>query len=314
MNPEKHADNEEPEEQSAGTGDDQEQSLFSWHGQEESGQQDHARQNQKNESGQETGTNNKAPEPPAEQDTNSPEGSNNKPEKTKSEKFAIAGKQRAVRMKKTITSNTQSNIDSADSESGEKARGLGEKLRTAREESGLSIIEVAQQTKVSAQFINFLEDNKFSQLPPAVYCKSYIRKLAREYAIDPEPLINDYLEHTGQAGRAPSAGGRFVVGTSGHDDATVGYQPASVERKEHISILDRISRTAIIAAIIGLVAVVIAAFAVQQYRNWRISQAEKELEDGAPVFEETETIDLEKFIMPRQLPLKELAIPGQENQ
>lgn len=223
-------------------------------------------------------------------------------------RFHLAGKQARHGTASGVTSDTSS------SQRQSEAAGLGEKLQAAREASGLSVVEVAQQTKVSAQFINFLEGNKFSQLPPAVYCKSYIRKLAREYKVDPEPLINDYLEHTGQHSRSPSAGGRFVVSSSGNDDSTVGYQPASVERKEHLSILDKFSRNAVLAAIIGLVAVVIAAFAVQQYRNWRISQAEEKLEDGDTPFAEADSIDLEEFIMPRQLPLKELSIPGQEKQ
>ena len=48
---------------------------------------------------------------------------------------------------------------------------LGEKLRQAREERGISISEVAEQTRISRQYLECIENNDYKILPGGIFNK-----------------------------------------------------------------------------------------------------------------------------------------------
>ncbi len=53
---------------------------------------------------------------------------------------------------------------------------LGDKLKRAREEEGLSLKQVAQQTRIKEEFLHYLETGQYSKLVSPVYIKNYLKK------------------------------------------------------------------------------------------------------------------------------------------
>jgi len=67
--------------------------------------------------------------------------------------------------------------------------GIGETLRSNRERKGLSIDQVAQDTRISPRFLEALEDEQFNELPAPVYVRGFLRSYANYLRIDPQPLL-----------------------------------------------------------------------------------------------------------------------------
>src|SRR4029079_16370023 len=61
---------------------------------------------------------------------------------------------------------------------------LGEKLRQAREERGISISEVAEQTRISPQYIKSIENDDYKPLPGGIFNKGFVRSYARYVGFD----------------------------------------------------------------------------------------------------------------------------------
>lgn len=72
-----------------------------------------------------------------------------------------------------------------------KAR-FGTFLRQAREKSGLSIEAVAQETKISKQFIIFLETGSVENLPGQVFGRGFIKNIARYLRSDSGEMLRLY--------------------------------------------------------------------------------------------------------------------------
>jgi cytoskeleton protein RodZ len=66
------------------------------------------------------------------------------------------------------------------------------RLRTAREQKGLSHRQVAEATKLSVRAIELLERDCVSGLPEGIYRRSIIRAVAREVGLNPEQLIAEF--------------------------------------------------------------------------------------------------------------------------
>ena len=89
---------------------------------------------------------------------------------------------------------------------------IGVTLRSARIQRGLSIEQVAQDTRISARFIEALEDDAFEELPAPVYVRGFLRSYANYLKVDPNPL----LEELTRGGSAPVGGpDSFLGGPTG---------------------------------------------------------------------------------------------------
>lgn len=66
---------------------------------------------------------------------------------------------------------------------------LGEILKTERLKHHLSLPELAERTKIRREYLTALEDNRFYDLPAAVYVKGFIRAYARQFGFDEQPLL-----------------------------------------------------------------------------------------------------------------------------
>lgn len=67
---------------------------------------------------------------------------------------------------------------------------VGELLRTAREEAGLTIADVAGHLKLSLPQLQALEDNAFDRLPGPVFVRGFARSYARYLHLDEAQLLS----------------------------------------------------------------------------------------------------------------------------
>ena len=75
---------------------------------------------------------------------------------------------------------------------------LGEKLRQAREERGISISEVAEQTRISPHYLKSIENNDFKILPGGIFNKGFIKSFARYVGVDESEAVEDYILALGE--------------------------------------------------------------------------------------------------------------------
>lgn len=69
---------------------------------------------------------------------------------------------------------------------------LGEKLRHAREERGISISEVAEQTRISPLYIEAIEKDDYKILPGGIFNKGFVRSYAKYIGFDEQEALQDY--------------------------------------------------------------------------------------------------------------------------
>jgi len=69
---------------------------------------------------------------------------------------------------------------------------IGAQLRTAREQRGIGLREIANSTKISMTALAALERNDFERLPGGLFTRAYIRSFASEVGLNPEEITRQY--------------------------------------------------------------------------------------------------------------------------
>ena len=85
------------------------------------------------------------------------------------------------------------------------SQSLGEKLRQAREERGISVSEVAEQTRISPLYIKAIENDDYKPLPGGIFNKGFVRSYARYVGFDEEEALRDYSEMVSVSGMQADA-------------------------------------------------------------------------------------------------------------
>ena len=71
---------------------------------------------------------------------------------------------------------------------------LGEKLRQAREERGISISEVSEQTRISSLYLAAIENDNYKTLPGGIFNKGFVKSYAKFIGFDEQEALQDYSE------------------------------------------------------------------------------------------------------------------------
>ena len=69
---------------------------------------------------------------------------------------------------------------------------LSEKLRRERELRGISLKQIAEDTKIGIRFLEALEENRGDLIPGEFYRRSYLRAYVRYLGLDEERALNAY--------------------------------------------------------------------------------------------------------------------------
>ncbi len=69
---------------------------------------------------------------------------------------------------------------------------LGDYLRGKREESGLSLKELSEKTRIRLEYLKALESGEYGRIPGEVFVRGYIREYLRCLSTDPEEALSIY--------------------------------------------------------------------------------------------------------------------------
>jgi cytoskeletal protein RodZ len=97
----------------------------------------------------------------------------------------------------------------ADESAGEDFASLGQYLRRERELRRISIDEIARVTRINRRHLELLEAGEEGKLPAAPFLKGFLVAYARHIGIDPDEVLNRYIELT----PAVESGGGTAVRT-----------------------------------------------------------------------------------------------------
>ncbi|MEW6516692.1 MAG: RodZ domain-containing protein [candidate division FCPU426 bacterium] len=89
----------------------------------------------------------------------------------------------------------------------EKTLTIGEQLRAQRKARGISLVEVAEHTKIGKRYLEAFEEDRFDVLPCEAYIRGFLRAYAKYLEIDDERILSQYkiLQHA-QCTEPPTSG------------------------------------------------------------------------------------------------------------
>jgi transcriptional regulator with XRE-family HTH domain len=91
---------------------------------------------------------------------------------------------------------------------------IGIRLRTAREQAGISHEELAASTRISKTYLQRLEEGAFDRLPGPAYVCGFMRSYASQVGLDGDLLVQEY-QRARQQPPSPQAGKRrYSLGKS----------------------------------------------------------------------------------------------------
>lgn len=73
-------------------------------------------------------------------------------------------------------------------------RFTGSSLRGIRESIGFDLKQISQKTKINRQYLEWLEEESFENLPALVYIRGFITEYAKTLNLDPHRVADSYLE------------------------------------------------------------------------------------------------------------------------
>ncbi len=71
-------------------------------------------------------------------------------------------------------------------------RAFGEELQRLRESTGLSLEDIAEETKISRQILRSLESGEFRFLPQKVFSRNFVTQYATVVGADPQQLAEAF--------------------------------------------------------------------------------------------------------------------------
>lgn len=86
----------------------------------------------------------------------------------------------------------------------DQGNSVGQRLREAREARGLSLEEVAAQTRIPIRHLRSIEDGKYEELPALTYTVGFGRNYANAVGLDGAEIGRELREQLGGAQRASS--------------------------------------------------------------------------------------------------------------
>jgi cytoskeleton protein RodZ len=68
----------------------------------------------------------------------------------------------------------------------------GQALKALRERNGVTLSEIADQTRININYLEFMEANSYSSLPAPVYVVGYLKQYARIAGLDNQ-VVDGYM-------------------------------------------------------------------------------------------------------------------------
>src|SRR5215475_6842569 len=72
---------------------------------------------------------------------------------------------------------------------------IGELLRTAREQRGIPLREISDETRISIRYLEAIESNDYKRLPGGIFNRSFVRAYARCIGYDEKEAVEAYARY-----------------------------------------------------------------------------------------------------------------------
>src|SRR5687767_4125852 len=72
---------------------------------------------------------------------------------------------------------------------------FGPRLRRERERRRITLDEVAEATRVSADLFEGMENNDFSRWPSGIFARAFVRDYARYLGLDTDAVVDEFCRH-----------------------------------------------------------------------------------------------------------------------
>ncbi|HEY8297096.1 MAG TPA: RodZ domain-containing protein [Candidatus Baltobacteraceae bacterium] len=81
---------------------------------------------------------------------------------------------------------------------------LGERFRTAREQRGLTLSDVAEQIRIRSVYLAAIEEENWPSIGAPVYIRGFLRTYARFLGLDPEDAVTEFNSTGGASALTPA--------------------------------------------------------------------------------------------------------------
>src|SRR2546428_4072037 len=87
---------------------------------------------------------------------------------------------------------------------------FGASFKKARESAGISLDQIALETRISTRFLAAIENEEFHLLPGGIFNRGFIRNFAEKVGLDPDQAVADYVRLSAlqEPGETPAASQR----------------------------------------------------------------------------------------------------------
>src|SRR5437667_8813290 len=69
---------------------------------------------------------------------------------------------------------------------------FGASFKKGRETRGLSLAQIANETRISTRFLGAIENEEFHLLPGGIFNRGFIRAFAERVGLDPDAALREY--------------------------------------------------------------------------------------------------------------------------
>ena len=69
---------------------------------------------------------------------------------------------------------------------------IGEQLRLAREERGIALREISNQTRISMRYLEAIESDDYKRLPGGIFNRSFVKAYAKYVGFDERQALEGY--------------------------------------------------------------------------------------------------------------------------
>lgn len=80
---------------------------------------------------------------------------------------------------------------------------IGEQLRLSREERGIPLRDISNQTRISMRYLEAIEGNDYKRLPGGIFNRSFVKAYARSVGFDETQALEGYAQYLREQGQQP---------------------------------------------------------------------------------------------------------------
>jgi cytoskeleton protein RodZ len=79
---------------------------------------------------------------------------------------------------------------------------IGEQLRLSREQQGIPLREISNQTRISMRYLEAIEGNDYKRLPGGIFNRSFVKAYARCVGFDETQAVEGYAQYLREQGHS----------------------------------------------------------------------------------------------------------------